>query len=185
MNTRKIVIVGIGAMAFPLLFSSCKKQKESDDIIVEKIVEKPQNGAISMSVKNDEGTVKWVNNAIYSYSLVRSVDAELPEVENNGETYKDNCVQLTVKRSDGTEFYSSTFAKSSFTGLLSNEMKQHGVFLGLSYDHCDENNLYFVASIGSPDESNEDFTLVLLILNRMGTTSVANYNPEDVPSTSE
>lgn len=163
------------------LMSSCKEKKDSDEIVVEKIVEKPQNDATGMPSKTDEGNVQWVNNAQYKYVLQRNVDTELPEVVNNGETYKDNSVTLTVNRSDGTVFYTNTFAKSSFTGLLSNDMKAHGVLLSIAYDHCDADNMYFVASIGSPDETNEDFTLIQLILNRMGTTSVATYKPDDMP----
>jgi hypothetical protein len=49
----------------------------------------------------------------------------------------------------------------------------------MAYDKSDANHLYFVASIGSPDESYDDFTLVQLIIDRQGATTVASYTPPE------
>lgn len=160
---------------------SCKQKQENNDIIVEKVVDKPQSGAIATPEKKSSGTVKWVNSADYGYSISISSDSDLPEVMIGEEKYKDNSVHLVVTRSDGSDFYSGTFTKNSFTGLLPNQVKQHGILIGFSFDHADESKLYFVASIGSPDESSEVFTLVQLILDKMGTTTVATYTPEEIP----
>lgn len=179
---KKIFYSGIVLLSLYSLFSCKNKQESSDDIIIEKIIEKPQEGAISLPQKGTSGKVKWVNGDEYTYDISIASDSELPEVTIDGETYKDNNAKLTIKRKDGSEFFSGTFTKSSFTGLLSSTMKEHGVLVGFSFDHADESKLYFVASIGSPDESSEVFTLVQLIVDRMGTTSVAVYTPDEVPS---
>lgn len=181
MNKKNYLLLGAAALAASYTLSSCKEKKDSEEIVVEKIVEKPQTNAIAMPGKTSEGNVNWVNGAQYTYTISQNSDPELAEVENNGETYKDNSATLTIKRTDGTVFYTNTFAKSSFTGLLSKDMIEHGVFLGMAFDHGDADNLYFVVSIGSPDENSEEFTLVQLILNRMGSTSVANYKPDEIP----
>lgn len=179
---RKIFYYGIALFTL-LTVSSCKnKQDNSDDIIVEKIVEKPQSGDIVTPEKKSSGTVKWINGDSYNYSISITADDELPKVKIGENTYKDNNAKLSITRSDGSEFFSSKFTKNSFTGLLSGSMKDHGALVGFSFDHADESKLYFVASIGSPDESSEEFTLLQLIVDRMGTTTVAIYTPEDVPS---
>lgn len=177
---NKITLTGIALMSITSLFS-CKQKQESNDIIIEKIVEKPQDSVNSMGENTTSGEVKWVNGASYSYTITRSADSSLEEVDIQGEKYQDNSIVLTINRNDGTEFFSGTITKSSFTGLLNNDVKQHGVLLSLAFDHNDNDNLYFVASIGSPDESSEQFALVQLIVNRMGSTNVAVYTPDEVP----
>lgn len=179
---NKIVFSGIALLTL-LALSSCKeKQEKTDEIIIEKVVDKPQNDAISSPEKNSSGSVKWVNGDTYRYSIKIAADDELQQVRNGETTYKDNSARLTILRSDGSEFFNSSFTKNSFTGLLSSDMKEHGSLIGFSFDHADESKLYFVASIGSPDESSEEFTLVQLIVDRMGTTTVATYTPDEIPN---
>lgn len=178
---RKLFYSGIALLSLYSL-SSCKQKQENNDIIVEKIVEKPQNSSITSPSKESSGSIKWVNGDDYTYSIHISADNELPEVTIGGETYKDNSAKLSVKRSDGTEFFAGTFTKNSFSGLLTNDIRQNGALVGFAFDHADESHLYFVASIGSPDESSEQFALVQLIVDRMGTTSVAAYTPDDIPN---
>lgn len=179
---KKIIYSGIAVLSLLSVFS-CKneKQDKNEDIIIERVIEKPQNSAIASPDKKSSGTIKWVNSDSYRYSINISANDSLAEVRVGEDIYKDNSVHLTITRSDGSVFFNSNFTKSSFTGLLSKEMKEHGVLVGFSFDHADETKLYFVASIGSPDESSEEFTLVMLIVDKMGSTTVATYTPDEVP----
>ena len=169
--------LAMGAVAF----SSCKEKKQDEDIIVEKIIEKPKDSATAMSSDTKSGEAKWINDNNYTYIIERKSDNELPIVVNHDVPYYDNRITLAIKRSDGTEFFSQTFSKSSFTGLLNDETKSNGVLLSMAFDRCDANNMYFVVGVGSPDEAYEDFALVQLIVSRMGETSVATYSPPELP----
>lgn len=169
--------LSLGAM----VVTSCKEKKQDEDIIVEKVIEKPTSSAISMQSDRKSDAITWISGNSYTYIVERKSDSDLPNVFNHDETYHDNRIHLTINRSDGTEFFSQSFTKNSFTGLLNKDMKEHGVLLSMAFDKCDSNNMYFVVGIGSPDESYEDFTLVQLIVNRMGETSVATYTPPELP----
>ncbi len=146
--------------------------------MIEKIIDKPQSKATSMTKKSSSGKATWAGNK-YEYSIRRVADSSLEDVENHDSLFHDNRIELTITRSDGSQFFSQTFTKSSFSGLLTRDAKEHGVFLSMAYDKSDANHLYFVASIGSPDESYDDFTLVQLIIDRQGATTVASYTPPE------
>lgn len=185
MKTSRLALYSMALTMGAMAFSSCKEKKQDEDIIVEKVIEKPNDSATAMSSDTKSGEAKWINDNNYTYIIERKSDNELPIVVNHDVPYYDNHIQLAIKRSDGTEFFSQTFTKNSFTGLLNNEIKAHGVLLSMAFDKCDANNMYFVVGIGSPDEAYEDFALVQLIVSRMGDTSVATYTPPELPLSQE
>lgn len=160
-----------------LLFVACKKEnKATEDIIVDKVVEKPQNTPQRMEPDERKGTVKWVGGAQYSYDIKREADDSLAMVENHGVKYHDNNIHLTVYRSDGTVFFKKTFSKANFSPVLPKQFQDHGVLLGMNLDKADGNNLRFIVSVGSPDDSNEEFYYVVMKLNNFGATSAEKYD---------
>lgn len=176
---RIYTILGIScALAVAGSLSSCKNKQQDDDIMVEKIIDKPQSKATSMAKKSTNGVATWAGSK-YNFSIRRGADPSLDDVENHDSLFHDNRIELTITRADGSQFFSQTFTKSSFSGLLNRDAKESGVFLSMAYDKSDSNHLYFVASIGSPDESYDDFSLVQLIIDRQGNTSVASYTPPE------
>lgn len=181
MKVTNIILTAMALSTGVVAITSCKEKKQDEEIIVEKLIEKPKNSATAMQNNTKNDAVKWIGGSTYTYIVEREKDTELPLVENHDVTYYDNRIQLTIKRSDGTDFFSDTFTKNSFTGLLNNDMKEHGVLLSMAFDKCDSDNMYFVVGIGSPDEAYEDFTLVQLIVNRTGATSVSTYTPPELP----
>lgn len=164
-----------------LTISSCGNKQSQEEIVVEKIIEKPQS-TVKKVTKNDRSDkVKWVDGNMYSYSIHYEALDTVPAVENYGELYHDNAIKLTIRRSDGSEVCSKNVTKSSFSGLLSNDMRKHGVLLSLVFDRADSNHLYFVASVGSPDENNDDFVNLQFIIDRYGSATVATYTPPANP----
>lgn len=174
MNATKVLCPVILAA---LTFGSCGKKQENNEIIVEKIVEKPQSEPTRMAKVNETKDVKWVDANTYHYTISREPIDSLGYVESYGEIYCNNTIHLTIKRSDNTEFFTKSLTKNSFSGLLNNDLKEHGVLINLVLDKADKDNLYFVATIGAPDETQENFVLLQYIVSRMGSTSVAIYNP--------
>lgn len=159
-----------------LATTACKKKnKVEEDIIVEKIVEKPQDTPQRMERDERNGSVKWIGGAEYTYNIIREADDSLAMVENHGTKYYDNTIRLTVYRTDGTVFFKKTFSKDNFAPALPAMFKEHGVLLGMNLDKAAGNNLRFVVSVGSPDDSNEEFYYVIMNLNNFGATSAEKY----------
>lgn len=154
---------------------SCKKNDRQEDIIVEKVIEKPQDGPESMSDDEQTGSVKWISGAQYTCVIRREADKELPVVTNHGVRYYDNTVRLTVKRADGSVFFEKSFTKENFAPVLPQESKDNGVLLGINFDKVDGNNLIFVVSVGSPDETNEEFYYARMSLSNLGATKAMKY----------
>lgn len=159
-----------------LAFSSCKKEKRTDkDIIVEKIIEKPQDTPQRMETDERNGSVKWIGGAEYTYNIVREASDSLAIVENHGVKYHDNVIRLTVYRTDGSVFFRKTFSKSNFAPALPEQFNENGVLLGMNLDKAAGNNLRFVVSVGSPDDSNEEFYYVTMNLSNFGATSTEKW----------
>ena len=55
--------------------------------------------------------------------------------------------------------------------MLPQQFKEHGVLLGMNLDKAEGNSLRFIVSVGSPDDSNEEFYYVVMRLNNFGATS--------------
>lgn len=154
---------------------SCKKKEQQEDIIVEKVIEKPQEGPKSMAADEQSGSANWISGAEYIYIIKRAAKQELPVVTNHDVQYYDNAIQLTVKRGDGSVFFEKSFTKANFSPVLPKESKENGVLLGMSFDKVDGNELIFIVSVGSPDETNEEFYYARMALNNLGSTRAMKY----------
>ena len=157
-----------------VLMVGCKKEKQSDTIIVEKKVEavkdsKPQE----MSAYENAQEVKWVNNATYTISVERHSDKDLTLVDDGlGNKYYDNAVTIRVIRADGSDFFSHTYRKSDFSSYLDEKTLKSGVLLGIVFVRTEGDNLYFSASVGSPDPTSDEYVPLALKLSRMGSISI-------------
>lgn len=150
---------------------SCKKKEQEEDIIVEKVIEKPQEGPESMPEDKQTGSVSWISNSEYSYAITRKADKELPIVKNHDKEYYDNSVDVVITRADGSKFFEKKFSKINFAPALPKEFKDNGVLLGISFEKAEGNYLMFVVSVGSPDETNEEFYYARLKISNMSVTS--------------
>ena len=150
---------------------SCKKKEQEEDIIVEKVIEKPQEGPESMPEDKQTGSVSWISNSEYSYAITRKANKELPIVKNHDKEYYDNSVDVVITRADGSKFFEKKFSKTNFAPALPKEFKENGVLLGISFEKAEGNYLMFVVSVGSPDETNEEFYYARLKISNMAVTS--------------
>ena len=150
---------------------SCKKKEQEEDIIVEKVIEKPQEGPESMPEDKQTGSVSWVSSSEYSYAITRKADKELPIVKNHDKEYYDNSVDVVITRADGSKFFEKKFSKTNFAPALPKEFKENGVLLGISFEKAEGNYLMFVVSVGSPDETNEEFYYARLKISNLAVTS--------------
>ena len=80
--------------------------------MIEKIIDKPQSKATSMAAKTTSGTATWAGSK-YNFSIRRAADTSLEDVENHDSLFHDNKIELTITRSDGSQFFSEQFLWSS------------------------------------------------------------------------
>ena len=173
------------AVVVCLLLSGCGGKKQSEEIIVERdAIEEHHPGVLGMQASTQNGKVEWISDAEYSYSIVRNQDKSLPKVINHDQDYYDNSITLVVKRNDGSVFFDRKFTKKDFESVLPKIFRDNGVLLGMNLEEVDGNNLRFVVSVGSPDENNEEFYLIMLTVNNQGQTKTETYQvPEEEDTT--
>lgn len=161
-----------------ICFLSCKSEKKTDDIIVDKVIDKPQDTPVRMGQDNRSGSATWVGGAEYSFNITRSSSDSLAIIENNGVKYHDNAITLVVSRANGTVFFKKTFTKANFSPVMPKSFKDTGVLLGMNLLKAEGDYMYFVVTIGSPDENNDEFFHALMTLDRFGSTKAETYKPE-------
>ena len=161
------------------LLVGCKEKKEQpDEIAVDKGVDKPHTEIQRMNDETIDGTVTWIGGGNYSFSTVRTADESLAKVKNHDFEYYDNAIHLTVKRSDGSTFFDKRFTKQSFSSILPAQFKESGVLLGMNFEEVSGNLLKFVVSVGSPDDSYDEYFHILLTVNNYGATSTSVHKPK-------
>ena len=174
--SAKALSLAAGVMMMASLsLVSCKSEKKTDDIIVDKIVEKPQTGPQRMSNDETNGSVTWISGAEYSYTILRQASDSLDVIENHEKKYYDNTVKLVVRRADGTVFFQKKFSKTNFSNVLPENVSKSGVLLGMKFVEAVGNELHFVVGVGSPDETYEEFYYVQMTLDNFGGTRAEEF----------
>lgn len=91
---------------------------------------------------------------VYKYDFVH--DESLPVVRNpQGDDYYDNKVTLKIWQ-QGNEIFSRTFTKKDFKGLVPEKFMTNSALVGFTYNYTKAETtdaLYFIATVGDPDET--------------------------------
>ncbi len=92
----------------------------------------------------------------YKYRYDFACDESLPVVRNpQGDDYYDNKVTLRIEH-NGKEFFNRTFTKTDFSQIVPKNFMQSSALIGFTYNYTSDENsdaLYFIATVGDPDES--------------------------------
>lgn len=149
----------------------CKEEKKSNIIITEKPKPVKPKGTQKMGDYEQTFKVDWLGNSYTIETKLRACDS-LPQVTDGSTKYFDNVINLRVVRPNGTAFYSHTFSKKDFNSCLTEQYRKNGALLGIVYVKCDDNYLYFAASVGSPDKSSDEYIPLVLKLHRLGSIQI-------------
>lgn len=153
------------------VITGCKEEKNSNIIITQK--PKPIKPKATQKMGDYEQTMKvnWLDGAYTIETKLTACDS-LPQIAEGATKYFDNIIRLRVVRADGTTFYSHTFSKKDFNSCLTEQYRKNGALLGIVYVKCDDNYLYFAASVGSPDKSSDEYIPLVLKLHRLGSIQI-------------
>lgn len=166
-----LAIMMVGGLT---LLSSCKddKKKAEGDIIAPKPVVVKKKSTQKVGDYSQKREVDWLG-AHYIISMERKADESLPLVaDEQGNKYFDNRITVEIKRADGSLFFKRTFTKTDFAKCLSNSYGRKGALLGVVFNEVKDNNLYFAASVGSPDIMSDSFVPIVVKLSRTGAMSI-------------
>lgn len=153
-------------------FVSCGEKKETNNIITHKPQKKVKTAPTKMQSFSHKENVEWLGKT-YGVEIRREADTSLPMiVDETGNKYYDNHINIKVTRNDGTVFFEKTFSKEDFSSYITEQYTKKSALLGIVIDKTDENNLYFAASVGSPDVLSDEYMPLILSLSRMGSISI-------------
>lgn len=184
MKTRRIITRTFAASAIFVamaLWTACTSKPKSNDIIARKPAKVAPKPTQTMGDYSQNRTVNWLGSA-YTLCVERKADKDLQLAKDeSGNKYYDNRIKLVIRRSDNSEFFNRTFSKADFTEYVGNDYKD-GALLGIVFDHADADNLYFAASVGSPDKMSDNYVPLVMTVTRLGAVKIKQDTKLDTTS---
>ena len=169
---KKNYLLGIVVMLLVCMMMSCNEKKQSNVIIAPKPVKQAPKEPVKMSEFKHADDVPWLDKT-YKVEVHRFVADSLPKVKDEqGNPYFDNLIRVRVLRADGSEFFNRVFSKKSFNDYLDENTRNSGALLGIVFDHAEGDNLFFGASVGSPDRLSDEYIPLILTISRMGDVGI-------------
>jgi len=153
--------------------TACKKEEVKQQRMVVAKPEPPKPMGTQQLDSQDRTEVHaWRGNE-YTVSIKRSADESMPVVDDGtGVKYYDNRITVSVKRADGSSFYSRTFTKNDFSSFLSSAAMKSRVLYAITLHEVSNEALQFVACVGSPDASSDDYQLLEIRLSADGSERI-------------
>jgi len=171
-NTKQIILIFFISMAFV----GCGNHKSDSQIIEVKDSVKKAPVTQRMQEYKSTSSITW-RGSTYTYCIHRMVDQGLPVVtDDNGTKFFDNKIDLTITH-DGTQFFSQTFTKSTFSPYIDEAFKKKGILEGLVFDKVGNGYLQFAASVCFPQT--DEYIPLIIKLSADGSVSIARDTKMD------
>ncbi len=156
------------------MLCGCAEKKKSNVIIAPKPVAKnPNKPTQKMSNYEQVRDIEWLGTT-YKVVVKRESDTSLPILKlDEYNKYFDNKITVRILRKDGTEFFNRSFTKAAFEDNLDSHTKESGALLGIVYVKAEGDNLFFAASVGSPDVTSDEYVPLVLKISRMGAVCIS------------
>ena len=163
-------LLALVTMSVAICLASCGGKKEKTDIIARKPIVVRAKETRAMGDHRESRKVQWIG-ASYTVDTEFKADKSLPLISDGEQKYYDNRATVKILRKDGTVFFNRTFSKADFINHIDASYKG-GALLGVVYDKCDGDNMYFAASVGSPDKSSDEYVPLVVKISRFGDVSI-------------
>ena len=169
----------VAALALAIAVVSCKQDKRTGDIITKKPVAEVHKTIQKTGDYSQTRHVNWLGNN-YSIVIQRMAETSSTVVDDaSGNKYYDNKIIVRILRTDGTEFFKREFKKSDFSSYIDNSYNEKGVLLGVVFDRAEGDNMYFAASVGSPDKLSDEYVPLEVKVSRTGSVSILKDTQQD------
>lgn len=152
MKKIKWVLLVLTGIAF---LTGCNHKKKLQDVTdsgmrsAYQLTEDHKSGVIRMDSSERKGTVN-LNGTNFEYVITRVPDDALPKAsDDDGNLYVDNRIILNINTGN-RQFFSRTFLKSDFSGMIDSSFVKKGILEGLVFDKVKNGNLNFSVSISYP-----------------------------------
>lgn len=170
MTTRTLTLLTLATAL--LAVTACREKEASTEIIVQKAAEQPATGPVAMQDNDLTEQTDWAGG-LYTIELSRRADSRLPVVtDGQGTEYYDNRFTMSVRRADGTTFFSREFTKNDFASCIDAQYLGRSALLGLVFEQTEGNNLLFAASVGEPDPLSDEYMPLVITLSRTGELTI-------------
>ena len=163
-------LLALVTMSVAICLASGGGKKEKTDIIARKPIVVRAKETRAMGDHRESRKVQWIG-ASYIVDTEFKADKSLPLISDGEQKYYDNRATVKILRKDGTVFFNRTFSKADFINQIDASYKG-GALLGVVYDKCDGDNMYFAASVGSPDKSSDEYVPLVVKISRFGDVSI-------------
>ena len=163
-------LLALVTMSVAICLASCGGKKEKTDIIARKPIVVRAKETRAMGDHRESRKVQWIG-ASYTVDTEFKADKSLPLISDGEQKYYANRATVKILRKDGTVFFNRTFSKADFINQIDASYKD-GALLGVVYDKCDGDNMYFAASVGSPDKSSDEYVPLVVKISRFGDVSI-------------
>lgn len=151
--------------------AGCGGEKKNDNIITVKKESKVPAKPVRMQEYKQARDVEWLGS-VYTCEIHRTPDDSLATVQDeDGRKFTDNSISLSIRRSDGSVFFSKTFTKATFKEYIDEDFRQTGILEGLVFDKADGQTLVFAASVSHPQT--DEYIPLIVRISRMGDVSIA------------
>ena len=158
-------LLALVTMSAAICLASCTSKKEKTDIIARKPIVVRAKETRTMGDHRESRQVKWIGSS-YTIDTDFKADKSLPVVSDGEQKYYDNRATVKILRKDGSVFFSRTFSKTDFISQIDASYKG-GALLGVVYDRCDGDYLYFAA-----DKSSDEYFPLVVKISRFGEVSI-------------
>lgn len=160
--------------------TGCGGEKKDSNIITLKTEKKKPAVPIKMQEYTQQKETAWLG-AKYTCEIRRRPDERLAKVKNeNGQTFVDNSISLTISREDGSVFLEKVFTKADFDAHITDDYRSTGILEGLVFDKAEGQSLLFAASVSHPQT--DEYIPLIVAVSRMGAITISNDTQLDTSS---
>lgn len=159
---RTLTITAVTILA--LLMAGCKEEKKEP--AQERVVETtdPKTGIITLRSYNIDDTIT-INGKLYNYSCrFEPVDTMPVLINSQGLEYRESRVSISIKQGD-SQLFSKTYYKRDFCEWVPTDFLKTSTMVGVNYNYMkrdsDHTALYFILTVGDPDETSDNMAISL------------------------
>lgn len=159
---------------------SCSKKKESNTIITTIEPEKVTKEIKTVGDGTETKSFDW-NGTYYTATITRKANKDIkPVKDDDGARYYENTIEMKLEGPDGVVFQ-RTFSKDDFDSYIDkNYLKpSRSTLMTIAFSRTDGANAYFMITVGSPNQMDDEYMLVQMAVSKSGGMSLTKVQEED------